>query len=161
MSIPVTQTVEFHSRSADETRRIGFQLGGLLQPGDVICLQGGLGAGKTTFAQGLAKGWGSLDDVSSPTFIIVNQYHNAKNQTLFHLDTYRLETIPEAEELDLETMLAEGALLIEWPERLGNLIPPERLWITFTHIADEQRNLRIQAVGSRAADLSRQIAEAA
>ncbi|NUM48969.1 MAG: tRNA (adenosine(37)-N6)-threonylcarbamoyltransferase complex ATPase subunit type 1 TsaE, partial [Anaerolineales bacterium] len=105
--------MEFFSRSPEQTRRIGIRLGGLLKPGDVICLQGDLGAGKTTFAQGLAQGWGSLDSVSSPTFILVNQYRRADGGRLFHLDAYRLDSVPEAEELDFDSMLNEGALIIE------------------------------------------------
>src|SRR5688572_32499939 len=106
-------TMDFCSRSPQQTRSIGMRLGGTLQAGDVICLQGDLGAGKTTFVQGLAQGWGSLDSVSSPTFILVNMYRRADGAQLFHLDTYRLESVPEAEQLDLESMLAQGALIIE------------------------------------------------
>jgi tRNA threonylcarbamoyladenosine biosynthesis protein TsaE len=126
-----------------------MRLGSEIKAGDVVCLQGNLGAGKTTFVQGLAQGWGSLDSVSSPTFILVNMYRRANGDQLFHLDTYRLESIPEAEELDLDTMLAEGALIIEWPERLGNLIPKDRLWINLDHIGDEQRQMRFNANGKR------------
>ncbi len=141
--------MEFFSRSAEQTRRIGARLGGMLQAGDVICLQGNLGAGKTTFTQGLAQGWGSLDTVSSPTFILVNMYRRADNGRMFHLDGYRLDSVPEAEELDLDSMLAEGALIVEWPERLGALIPGERLWIDFEHIDDESRQMKFHAQGAR------------
>jgi tRNA threonylcarbamoyladenosine biosynthesis protein TsaE len=120
-----------------------------LQPGDVICLQGDLGAGKTTFVQGIARGWGSRDSVSSPTFIIVNVYRRGDESCLFHMDAYRLDSTPEAEELDLEAMLAQGPLLIEWPERMQGLIPPERLWIRLEHIAEEERAMKIHAAGSR------------
>jgi tRNA threonylcarbamoyladenosine biosynthesis protein TsaE len=141
--------MEFFSRSPQQTRRIGMRLGSEIKAGDVICLQGNLGAGKTTFVQGLAQGWGSLDSVSSPTFILVNVYRRTNRDQLFHLDTYRIESIPEAEELDLDSMLAEGALIIEWPERLGDLIPKERLWIQLDHIQDEQRQMRFNANGKR------------
>jgi tRNA threonylcarbamoyladenosine biosynthesis protein TsaE len=97
--------------------------------------------------QGLAQGWGSLDTVSSPTFILVNQYRRADGAQLFHLDGYRLDSVPEAEELDLDSMLAEGALIIEWPERLGNLIPAENLWINLDHISDEHRQMNFKARG--------------
>ncbi|MBI3161290.1 MAG: tRNA (adenosine(37)-N6)-threonylcarbamoyltransferase complex ATPase subunit type 1 TsaE [Chloroflexi bacterium] len=153
MPILDSHTVEFFSRSPEQTRRIGMRLGGDLKAGDVICLQGNLGAGKTTFAQGLAQGWGSLDPVSSPTFIIVNLYRRPNGEKLFHLDTYRLDSIPEAEELDLDSMLAEGALIVEWPERLGDLIPAERLWIHLDHVADERRQMRFHASGKRYDDL--------
>jgi len=144
-----SHTVEFLSRSPEQTRRVGMRLGGDVKTGDVICLQGNLGAGKTTFVQGLAQGWGSLDSVSSPTFILVNVYRSATGEQLFHLDTYRLESIPEAEELDLDSMLTEGALIIEWPERLGTLISSQRLWINLDHVQDDQRQMRFNAIGGR------------
>ena len=149
MPILDSHTIEFFSRSPEQTRRIGMRLGGEIKAGDVICLQGNLGAGKTTFVQGLAQGWRSLDSVSSPTFILVNLYRRANGDQLFHLDTYRLESIPEAEELDLDSMLAEGALIIEWPERLGDLIPRERLWINLEYRAEEHRQMRFNAFGNR------------
>lgn len=147
------QPVEILSKNPEYTRRIGEQLGAVLQPGDVICLQGELGAGKTTFVQGLAQGWGSLDSVSSPTFILVNVYRRADGAQLFHLDAYRLESMPEAEQLDLDSMLAQGTLIIEWPERLGNLIPDERLWIDLEHVDEGQRQLRFNPQGSRYGEL--------
>jgi tRNA threonylcarbamoyladenosine biosynthesis protein TsaE len=149
MPILDAHTIEFFSRSPEQTRRIGLRLGGLLVTGDVICLQGELGAGKTTLAQGLAQGWGSLDSASSPTFILVNVYRRADDHELFHLDGYRVDSVPEAEELDLDGMLAQGPLLIEWPERFQELIPAERLWINLDHIAEEQRKMRLQAHGVR------------
>lgn len=149
MPILNAHMLEFFSRSPEQTRRIGMRLGGLLKTGDVICLHGDLGAGKTTFTQGLAQGWGSLDAVSSPTFVLVNLYRRADGAQLFHLDAYRLESLPEAEELDLDSMLAEGALIIEWPERLGNLIPSEQLQVTLEHISEEHRQMNFHAHGKR------------
>ena len=141
--------MDFFSRSPEQTRRVGSRLGDALQAGDVICLQGELGAGKTTFVQGIAQGWGSLDSVSSPTFILVNMYRRADQDQLFHMDAYRLESTPEAEELDLDSMLAQGALLIEWPERMDGLIPSERLWVNLEHIDDEERQMKFKATGKR------------
>lgn len=149
MPILDSHTIEFFSRSPEQTRRIGMRLGGELKTGDIICLQGNLGAGKTTFVQGLAQGWGSMDSVSSPTFILVNEYRRANGNLIFHLDAYRLESAPEAEELDLDSMLAEGALIIEWPEKLTGLIPAERLWINLEHVQEEHRQMRFNAHGKR------------
>ncbi len=152
--------MDFFSRSPEQTRRVGSRLGGVLQAGDVICLQGDLGAGKTTFVQGIAQGWGSLDSVSSPTFILVNMYRRADQDKggvtpplLFHMDAYRLESALEAEELDLDSMLAQGALLIEWPERMNGLIPTERLWVNLEHIDEEEREMKFKATGKRYDDL--------
>ncbi len=149
MPILDAHTLDFFSRSPEQTRRIGMRLGSALRPGDVICLQGDLGAGKTTFVQGLAQGWGTLDSVSSPTFIIVNLYRRADGAQLFHMDAYRLDSTSEAEELDLESMLTQGPLLIEWPERIQGLIPPDRIWLEMEYLADEHRQMRFKSRGKR------------
>ena len=141
--------MDFFSRSPEQTRRIGMRLGGALQTGDIICLQGDLGAGKTTLVQGIAHGWGSLDEVSSPTFILVNVYRRADQSQLFHMDAYRLDSTPEAEELDLDSMLADGALIVEWPERMPGLIPAERLWIKLEHVDEDEREMNFKASGKR------------
>ena len=145
--------MDFFSRSPEQTRRIGMRLGGALQAGDVICLQGDLGAGKTTFVQGVALGWGSLDAVSSPTFILVNVYRRGDEARLFHMDAFRLDSTPEAEELDLDSMLNEGPLLIEWPERIDGLVPGERLWIKLEHVDEEEREMTFKSTGKRYDDL--------
>ncbi len=147
MPILDEKTLEFFSRSPEQSRRMGMRLGALLHAGDVICLQGDLGAGKTTFVQGLAQGWGSLDPVSSPTFVIVNTYRRANDEQLFHLDTYRLESASEAAMLDLDEMLIAGALVIEWPERIESILPAERLWIQLDYVDEEQRRLLFKAQG--------------
>ena len=141
MTVLPANAFEFLSHSSEQTRRLGMRLGALLQPGHVVCLQGELGAGKTTFVQGLAAGWGSLDDVSSPTFILVNVYRRADGNQLFHFDTYRIESAPEAEELDLDAMLSAGPLVIEWPERMAALLPDEKLWIKLEYVDDDRRQL--------------------
>ena len=141
--------MDFFSRSPEQTRRIGVRLGGALQAGDVICLQGDLGAGKTTFVQGIAQGWGSKDSVTSPTFILVNVYRRADESQLFHMDAYRLDSTPEAEELDLDTMLAQGPLIVEWPERIDGLVPGENLWVKLEHVDEEEREMKFIAHGKR------------
>jgi tRNA threonylcarbamoyladenosine biosynthesis protein TsaE len=153
MPILDANTLEIFSRSPEQTRRIGMRLGGFLQPGDVICLQGELGAGKTTLVQGVAQGWGSLDAVSSPTYILVNIYRRPDSCSLFHLDTYRIETISEAEELDLDDMLVQGPLLIEWPERLMPILPEDHLWVKLNYQDDEQRSMLFSPHGERYLEL--------
>jgi tRNA threonylcarbamoyladenosine biosynthesis protein TsaE len=154
-------TMDFFSRSPDQTRRIGLRLGGALRAGDVICLQGDLGAGKTTFVQGIAQGWGSLDAVSSPTFILVNVYRRGDDACLFHMDAYRLDSTPEAEELDLDSMLSQGPLLIEWPERMDGLVPNERLWVNLEHVTEDERGMKFHASGKRYDELLEVIRRAA
>ncbi|OGO25355.1 MAG: tRNA (adenosine(37)-N6)-threonylcarbamoyltransferase complex ATPase subunit type 1 TsaE [Chloroflexi bacterium RBG_16_51_16] len=149
MPILDAHTLEFFSRSPEQTRRVGMRLGEHLEAGDFICLQGELGAGKTTLAQGLAQGWGTMDSVSSPTFILVNVYQRVDGGRLFHLDAYRLESVKEAEELDIDMMILDGPVLLEWPERFKTLIPSERMWINLDHIDEEQRKMRFEARGDR------------
>jgi tRNA threonylcarbamoyladenosine biosynthesis protein TsaE len=149
MPILDDHTLEFFSRSPEQTRRVGMRLGGLLRSGDVVCLQGELGAGKTTLVQGVAQGWGSLDPVSSPTFVLVNVYRRPDAERLFHMDAYRLDSPQEAAELDLDEMLAQGSLLIEWPEKMGSVVPKERLWILMDFVAEEHRQLLLKASGYR------------
>jgi len=126
-----------------------MRLGGLLHRSDLICLQGDLGAGKTTFVQGLAQGWGSLDAVSSPTFVLVNEYSRPDESQLFHMDAYRLESAAEAAELDLDSMLARGALIVEWADRVVSVLPDERLWVQLEYRAEEQRQMGFRAKGPR------------
>ncbi len=150
MPILDEHTLDFVSRSPEQTRRIGMRLGGLLKPGDLVCLQGDLGAGKTTLVQGVAQGWGALDPVSSPTFVLVNVYRSANTtRQLFHMDAYRIESAPEGEELDLVTMLTEGPLMVEWPERIAAILPADRLWVNLEHVSEEHRQLRFRAQGRR------------
>lgn len=149
MPILDAHSFELFSKSPEQTRRLGMRLGALLQTGDVICLQGELGAGKTTFVQGTAQGWGSLDQVSSPTFVIINIYRRSDDSQLSHLDAYRIESQGEAEELDIESLLVNGALVVEWPELISSILPPGRLWVNFEYESDEHRSLRFHAQGDR------------
>jgi len=142
-------SLEFFSKSSEQTRRLGTRLGSSLLVGDVVCLSGDLGSGKTTFTQGIAKGWGSLDVVTSPTFVIVNQYKRPDGAILYHLDAYRLENALDAINLDLENMFFSGALVIEWPIRIKSALPDEYLWIDMTWVDEFQRRLVFSPVGER------------
>jgi tRNA threonylcarbamoyladenosine biosynthesis protein TsaE len=149
MPILDAHTFEFFSKSPEQTRRLGMRLGALLQPGDLICLQGELGAGKTTFVQGVASGWGALDEVSSPTFVMVNGYRRPDGGRLSHFDAYRVESLGEAEELDLDALMMLGPLFIEWPERVELILPAERLWTWLEYESEEHRSMRFAARGTR------------
>jgi tRNA threonylcarbamoyladenosine biosynthesis protein TsaE len=153
MPILDARTLEFFSRSPEQTRRLGTRLGTLLEPGDTVCLSGDLGAGKTTFVQGLAQGWGTLDIVSSPTFVLVNMYRRPDGRRLHHLDAYRLSGALEAEDLDLDLMLENGPLIVEWPERIEAVLPANRLWITLRYLAEEQRGMVFTGQGDRCNEL--------
>jgi tRNA threonylcarbamoyladenosine biosynthesis protein TsaE len=149
MPILDSTTLEFFSRSADQTRRLGMRLGSLLQKGDLICLSGELGSGKTTLVQGIAQGWGSLDPVSSPTFVIVNVYRRPDGQNLNHLDAYRLQNAAEALELDIDMLLEQGALVVEWPERIDGALPEAQLLVKLRWISEEQRGMVFFPRGER------------
>ena len=146
------------SPNAPSTRQLGQHLGQLLQPGDVVCLVGGLGAGKTTFAAGIGQGWGSTSRLTSPTYTLVHEHHRLVDpQTLYHVDAYRLETPDALESVGFgDIWEGNGPILIEWPERLGEMLPNERLWIEIeadSELDDNQRSLRFWARGERAEHL--------
>jgi tRNA threonylcarbamoyladenosine biosynthesis protein TsaE len=145
--MPTLATLQFTSHSAQQTRELGTYLGALLQTGDILCLIGDLGAGKTTLVQGLAAGWGSNDAVSSPTFVLVNVYRRPPDARLYHLDTYRLSGAAEAEDLDLDALLENGPLVVEWADRIHTVLPNDRLWLTMQWAAEEQREIAISAQG--------------
>ena len=129
MAVIEKGSFEVISRSPTQTRRIGMRLGEMLQSGDVIGLDGNLGAGKTTLVQGIASGWGSYDSVSSPTYVLVNVYRRLDRKQLFHLDAFRLTSSEEAIDLDIDTLLNQGPLLVEWADRIEEALPEDFLWI--------------------------------
>jgi tRNA threonylcarbamoyladenosine biosynthesis protein TsaE len=140
---------EFFSNGPDQTRRFGIQLGELLKTGDLLCMQGDLGAGKTTLVQGLVAGWGSLDAVTSPTFVLVNVYRRADGAKLAHMDAYRLESAAEADALDLDALLEAGPLVVEWADKVEAALPKERLWLKMYWIDEERRRIEISPEGKR------------
>jgi tRNA threonylcarbamoyladenosine biosynthesis protein TsaE len=97
----------------------------------------------------MAQGFGSLDAVSSPTFVIVNQYRRPDGAVLSHLDAYRLQNAYEGEDLDLYLMLERGALVVEWPERIDAALPVDRLWVKLRYMAEEQRGMQFNSHGKR------------
>jgi tRNA threonylcarbamoyladenosine biosynthesis protein TsaE len=142
-------SLEVISRSAEQTRRIGMRLGGILEPGDLICMVGELGSGKTTLVQGITAGWGSLDATTSPTFVLVNVYRRPQASRLFHMDAYRLNSSAEAEDLDIDAMLDSGPLLVEWADRIFLALPDEYLTIHLQWMDEMQRDMIFSAKGSR------------
>src|SRR3972149_3632951 len=116
MPILNERSVEFLSHSPEQTRRVGVRLGEMLRGGHLICPDGDLGSGKTTLTQGIARGWGALESVTSPTFVLVNEYHRADADLLYHVDAFRLATPQEATAMGLGELLAEGrGGVMEWP----------------------------------------------
>ncbi len=153
MPILEANAFEFFSRSPDQTRRVGMRIGALLKTGDVVCLDGDLGTGKTTLVQGIAAGWGSTDPVSSPTFVLVNIYRQPGEERLAHLDAYRLNSSEEAMELDLDALLAKGPLVVEWAYKIIDSLPEDHLLVTMNHMQEEHRMMKFSANGKHYEDL--------
>jgi tRNA threonylcarbamoyladenosine biosynthesis protein TsaE len=155
MTILDDRTFDFTSSSPAQTERLGVRLGELLRPGDLVCLSGELGAGKTLLARGVGRGWGAGGRVTSPTFVLVNEYPRLRDGCiLYHIDCYRLETAPEVATVGLEDIFdGDGAILIEWPERIEPLLPAGRLWIALSYDSPTRRRMRFSAEGPRATEL--------
>jgi len=121
------QTIE--TRTSKETWELGRKLAADAEKGTVFALSGGLGAGKTAFSQGFAAGLGIEEPVSSPTFTLVNEYHQGR-LPLYHFDVYRLEEADELEAIGFdEYVYGQGVTLIEWADRFPELLPPGTVWI--------------------------------
>lgn len=130
--------MKLHSRSAETTRGLALAIGPLLGAGDVIVLAGDLGAGKTTFTQGLAAALDVTAPVTSPTFTLVHEYEG--RLPVVHIDVYRLEHLQEVHDLGFDELVGGDAVaIIEWGDLLGPLLPPDRLQLSFEYDpADEQ-----------------------
>jgi tRNA threonylcarbamoyladenosine biosynthesis protein TsaE len=138
------------SHGAEQTRRLGAHLGKLLQPGDLVLLEGEFGTGKTTFTQGVARGLG-IDSryVNSPTFTLINEYKGGKHR-LAHVDIYRLENHDQIATLGLDDYLdGHFITVIEWPEGAAPWLPSERLLVKFQHLNETKRTIRFYSNGVR------------
>ncbi len=147
MPILDLNVMEFVSGSPAQTIRIGERLGRLLRGGEIICLEGNLGAGKTCFAQGIGRGWGATADLTSPTFTLIHELHRAPDKArLYHVDLYRIEREAEAWMLGLTDLMdSTASVIIEWPERALSLLPPDRLWIKLEMLDETRRRLTFSA----------------
>jgi tRNA threonylcarbamoyladenosine biosynthesis protein TsaE len=129
---------------------LGAHLGKLLQPGDVVLLEGEFGSGKTTFTQGIARGMGiDARYVNSPTFTLINEYKGGRH-LLAHVDLYRLEGDEQVATLGLDDYLeAPFVTVIEWPEGATPWLADERLTVRFQHLNETKRTLKLYATGER------------
>src|SRR3990172_3286820 len=138
--------LEFLSHSPEQTRRVGVRLGEMLRGGHLICLDGDLGSGKTTLTQGIARGWGALESVTSPTFVMVNEYHRADADLLYHVDAFRLATPGEAAAMGLAELLVEGRVVVlEWPGHVEGILPGDRLRVAMSWVDESRRALPFEA----------------
>lgn len=148
--LPVTMKLP----TAEETRDAGRRLGAVLHAGDVVILSGDLGAGKTTFTQGLGDGLGVRGPVTSPTFVIARVHPSTiGGPELVHVDAYRLDDAAELDDLDLDTDLDLAVTVVEWGSGLAEALAGDRLDISLTRAADDVRTLKATARGGRWTDV--------
>lgn len=140
-------TIEATTKSADDTRELGAALAGLARPGDLVLLSGDLGAGKTTLAQGFARGLGIDQPVVSPTFVLARLY--AGRLPLMHADAYRMDTLDEVADLDLAEQLDDGGVaLVEWGDVIAPVLPADYLQLRIEFGAgDDDRLFLLRPVG--------------
>ncbi len=139
--------MKLQSNSEGETREIGRKLGEKLRPGDVVCLHGELGAGKTVMVKGIASAFGIQErDITSASFTIIAEYN--EQLPFYHIDLYRV-TPEEVPELGLEEFFnKDGIAVIEWAERAGEEMPDERIFIYLTHAGESSRRIEITGITS-------------
>ncbi|MBP8081888.1 MAG: tRNA (adenosine(37)-N6)-threonylcarbamoyltransferase complex ATPase subunit type 1 TsaE [Spirochaetes bacterium] len=131
------------SKNEDESRRIAFDLGKNAKPGEVYSVTGTLGAGKTLMAKEFARGLGISDDITSPTFTILEEYPG--KIPFYHFDLYRIESPEEIELMGFEDYFyGNGVSWIEWAEKCGSLMPEKHISVTIEIISDEERRITLE-----------------
>ncbi|MBB6178007.1 tRNA threonylcarbamoyladenosine biosynthesis protein TsaE [Anoxybacillus tengchongensis] len=148
------KTYEYVSHHPEATLALAMKLARYVQPKDVITLEGDLGAGKTTFTKGLAKGLGIDRNVNSPTFTIIKHYEG--RLPLYHMDVYRLDESEEDLGFD-EYFFGDGVTVVEWAHLIEPYLPSERLHITIHHADGENRIIRFSPIGERYKQLCKEI----
>jgi tRNA threonylcarbamoyladenosine biosynthesis protein TsaE len=143
-------SLQIMSQSTIETQMLGEQLGGLLEAGDIVCLYGELGSGKTVLSKGIARGLGVAeeDKVRSPSFVLIHRYQG--RVPMYHADLYRLHGPADIVGIGLREFLAgDGVAVIEWADKLEALLPSERLDIALAHQEEHTRLITITPLGTR------------
>lgn len=144
----MARPIDARTGTPQQTREVGAALAELLVPGDVVSLTGDLGAGKTTFVQGAARGLGVEDRVASPTFVLVREYRG--DLPVYHLDVYRLDRLQEVIDLGFEDLLdPSGVMFIEWGDAIDALLPDEHLRVELRMGEGDARRLSFSGRGPR------------
>lgn len=158
-ALPAIVTMKNHelvSHSPEETVELGKILGESALPGDVILLEGKLGAGKTCLTQGIAWGLGIDDYVLSPTFVIMRELYG--RLTLYHIDLYRLDNIEESLDLGLDDYLyGKGICVVEWAEKAISILPENHLLIRIEYLSDTERGFTLEPNGKRYRELAEKL----
>jgi tRNA threonylcarbamoyladenosine biosynthesis protein TsaE len=145
---PRPKKLTLTSRSSEETQSLGGLLAPLLVPGDVLVMSGDLGAGKTTFVQGLAKGLGIVERVTSPTFVLMKEYQGGRFP-LMHLDVYRLGKVQEVIDLGIDEYFDPSyVVVVEWGDKVEPLLPQDHLTIELVHEGGDLRNITLTGKGT-------------
>ncbi len=140
------------SSCEDNTYEFGQKIGELVEPGQLILLSGDLGAGKTLLTQGICDGLGVEEDVTSPTYNLINEYEG--DLAVYHMDLYRLEQEEDLYDLGFEDYLENGGIvIIEWPDLVYDLIPAEFIYIKIEVISQEERIIVVEAEGEKSMKL--------
>lgn len=136
--------IKARTNSPEETIAFAEKIGKLLRGGDVVAYRGGLGAGKTTFTRGLAVGMGLPDQVSSPTFALVNEYRG-ENVTMYHFDMYRIMNAEALETTGFYDYMSEDSVIVcEWTENIEGCLPKNAVNITIEHMGDDEREITVE-----------------
>jgi len=140
-------------RTPEQMRDLGARVAGMCQPGDVIVLVGDLGAGKTTFVQGMGRALGVREPITSPTFVISRVHEGERGMRLIHIDAYRIASGHELDDLDLDVELESGIAVVEWGDRHAERLAADRLVISIDALANDDREVQIHGIGGRWARL--------
>lgn len=135
----------FTCKERKDTIRLGRLIGEKVKTGDIICLEGSLGSGKTTLVKGMARAFGIKEEVTSPTFTIVSSYHGSPD--LFHIDLYRIDHLDQLDDIGIDEYLyGNGISVIEWGEKMASLLPETAIKIFITIKEDNSREINIQGL---------------
>lgn len=152
----VNECITFKSTGAEETRQLGRELGRLVQAGQIILLKGNLGAGKTAMVQGIAGGLGLDENITSPTFSLINEYQG--KIPLYHMDLYRLDSESDLIDIGFEEYLdREGVVVIEWPELALPFLEPDFLLVKILVKEQQERDITLEAQGESSLKLLRRL----
>ena len=139
---------QVNTKSYSETIRVGLELGNCLKSGDIVCLSGDLGVGKTAFTKGIAEALGIREYIKSPTFTIVNEYKSVI--PFYHFDVFRISNTDEMYEIGFDEYLGgNGIVVIEWAENIKELLPEEHIWVEIRKSNPEDLNERVITIRER------------